>query len=116
MHFVLVLLAAIISTLVWYKHKKSNEKEPLKLIAIVYMYSGASLMWLGDLIVGFVKEGSAIFFPGEDATVETWSLFFHQSLNDLFLGFATIVLGLLIWLIILLISDPKGIFKKKSDK
>jgi len=37
-------------------------------------------------------------------------------MNDVFLGLASIVLGLLIWLVILLISDPKGIFKKKSDQ
>lgn len=114
MHFILVALAAIVSTIVWYKKKTANEKEPYKLIALVYMYTGASLMWLADLIVGFVKEGSAIFFPGEEATVEEWTLFFHANINDVFLGLASIVLGLLIWLVILLISDPKGIFKKKS--
>ena len=39
-------------------------------------------------------------------------------LNDLFLGLSVIALGLVIWLIILLIKDPKGVvknvlFKKK---
>ena len=40
-------------------------------------------------------------------------------LNDLYLGLSVVALGLVIWLVILLISDPKGVvraalFKKKS--
>lgn len=115
MHFVLTLIAAVVATIVWYKKKVPGQKEPYKIIALVYMYAGAALMWLGDLIMGFVEDGYKVFFPGEEAKLEEWQAFFHASMNDVALGIATIALGLLIWLIILLISDPKGMFKKKAQ-
>ena len=41
-------------------------------------------------------------------------------LNDAFLGLSVVALGLILWLIILLIKDPKGIVKaglrKKAAK
>ena len=33
-------------------------------------------------------------------------------LNDSFLGLAVVALGLIIWLVILLIKDPKGVIKE----
>lgn len=33
-------------------------------------------------------------------------------LNDTFLGLSVVVLGLVIWMVILLIKDPKGVIKK----
>lgn len=33
-------------------------------------------------------------------------------LNDLFLGLSVVALALIIWLVILLIRDPKGVVKK----
>ena len=33
-------------------------------------------------------------------------------LNDAFLGLSVVVLGLVIWVVILLIKDPKGVIKK----
>jgi len=32
-------------------------------------------------------------------------------LNDLYLGLPVVALGLMIWLVILLIKDPKGVIK-----
>ena len=41
-------------------------------------------------------------------------------LNDLFLGLSVVALALIIWLVILLVSDPKGVVKnallRKSAK
>ena len=40
-------------------------------------------------------------------------------LNDLFLGLSVVALGLIIWLIIVLVKDPRGVLKetlfKKKD-
>ena len=33
-------------------------------------------------------------------------------LNDLYLGLSVVALGLIIWLVILLIKDPRGVVKK----
>ena len=37
-------------------------------------------------------------------------------LNDLFLGLSVIALGLIVWLIVLLIKDPRGVFKAMLQK
>ena len=58
--------------------------------------------------VGMLKEmGSAYFEPSS-----------VEMLNDFYLGLSVVALGLIIWLIILLVKDPKGVvkaalFKKK---
>ena len=33
-------------------------------------------------------------------------------LNDLFLGLSVVALALVIWLVVLLVKDPKGVVKK----
>ena len=37
-------------------------------------------------------------------------------LNDFFLGISVVALGLIIWLVILLIRDPRGVIKKMLSK
>jgi hypothetical protein len=61
------------------------------------MYWGASLMWLIDAIFEY-GELKADYFTPEPMDM----------LNDLYLGLSVVALGLIIWLIILLIKDPKG--------
>ena len=34
-------------------------------------------------------------------------------LNDLFLGLTVVALGLVIWLVVLLVKDPKGVLRGK---
>ncbi|MCQ2787152.1 MAG: 3D-(3,5/4)-trihydroxycyclohexane-1,2-dione acylhydrolase (decyclizing) [Bacilli bacterium] len=50
-----------------------------------------------------------------EKTVLAQQEFFYQSMNDLALGFACIALALVVYIVILLIKDPKGIFKKKDN-
>ena len=49
--------------------------------------------------------------------IETEAEFFSPSaydmLNDAFLGISAVALGLVIWIVKLLITDPKHIFRKK---
>ena len=86
------------------------------LSALLYMFWGATLMWLIDAIVSFAKEGSAFFMPLAGATVEETVInqqeFFYNQMNDLYLGIAVIALALIIWVIILLIKDPKHLYRK----
>lgn len=115
MTLLITLFAAIISTVVWYK--KENRKE-YALSALLYMFWGASLMWLIDAIVSFAKEGSAFFVPAEGATMEETVLnqqhFFYSQMNDLYLGIAVIALALIIWLVIVAIKDPKHLYRKEA--
>ncbi|MBQ7549659.1 MAG: hypothetical protein IJT03_08140, partial [Clostridia bacterium] len=67
-----------------------------------------SIMWFVDAIFEYAELGAAYFTPAP-----------ADMLNDLFLGLSVVALGLIIWLVILLIKDPKGVvkvalFKKKS--
>ena len=99
------VFAAVICTVLWYKNAPKNE---LKLGILCWMFWGASLMWLVDAIFEYAEVKAAYFTP-EPA----------EMLNDLFLGLSVVALALVIWLVILLIKDPKGVvknalFKKKA--
>ena len=91
------VFAAIISTLIWYKN---NERTQLRLGTLCLMYWGASLIWLVDAISEYAEHGAQAFVPAP-----------LDMLNDLYLGLSVVAFGLVIWLVILLIKDPKGIVK-----
>lgn len=98
------IFAAIISTVIWYKGAPKSE---MKVGALCWMYWGASLMWFVDAIFEYAELGAEYFAP---APVDM--------LNDFYLGLSVVALGLIIWLVILLVKDPKGVvkaalFKKK---
>lgn len=117
MTLLLTVFAAVISTIVWYK--KENRKE-YALSALLYMFWGASLMWLIDAIVSFAKEGAAFFAPQEGATIEETVMnqqnFFYNQMNDIYLGLAVIALALIIWVVIVLIKDPKHLYRKPKEQ
>lgn len=65
-------------------------------------------MWMVDAIFEYAELHAEYFTP---APVDL--------LNDFFLGLAVVALGLIAWLVILMIKDPKGIvraaiFQKKN--
>lgn len=105
MTLLICVFAAIIATVKWYQRKDDS----LMLGVPCILFWGASLMWLGDAIFGYIEDGAAFFEP-EAA----------EMLNDAYLGLSVVALGLILWLAILLIKDPKGIvkagLKKKAQK
>ena len=65
-------------------------------------------MWLVDAIFEYAELKAEYFTPAP-----------ADMLNDLFLGLSVIALALVIWLVYLLIKDPKGVirqslFRKKA--
>lgn len=99
------VFAAIISTVVWYKTAPKSE---MKVGVLCWLYWGASLMWLVDAIFEYAELHAAYFTPSP-----------AEMLNDFYLGLSVVALGLVIWLVILLVKDPKGVvraalFKKKN--
>ena len=94
--------AAIICTIIWYKGAPKSE---MKVGILCWMYWGASLMWLVDAIFEYAELGAEYFNPAP-----------RDMLNDFFLGLAVVALGLIIWLVILLIKDPKGVVKASLNK
>ncbi|MCR5292565.1 MAG: hypothetical protein K6E28_06765 [Eubacterium sp.] len=98
MTLLISVFAAVITTVIWYQ--KSLETE-MKLGMLPLMYWGASLMWLIDAIVEYIKEPGSFFSPAP-----------MDMLNDAFLGFSVVAFGLVIWVVVLLVKDPKGIVRK----
>ena len=93
MTLLITFFAAVFVTVKWYNRKDDS----MLLGPLMFMYWGASIMWLVDAIFEYAELGSEYF---EQAPADM--------LNDAFLGLAVIALGLIIWLVRLLYKDPKG--------
>ena len=55
-------------------------------------------------------------FEYAELKVDYFSQSFESILNDSLLGLTVVKIGLVIWLVILLIKDPDGVFEKKFTK
>lgn len=89
------VFAAIICTVIWYRNAPADE---MKISVLCWLYWGASLMWFVDAIFEYAELGAAFFEPAP-----------ADMLNDLFLGLSAVALGLVIWLVILLVKDPRNV-------
>ena len=96
------VFAAVICTAIWYKKAPKSE---MMVGVLCWMYWGASLMWLIDAVFEYAELGAEYFTPAP-----------ADMLNDLFLGLSVVALGLVIWLVILLIKDPRGVIKEAIFK
>ncbi|MBR0415450.1 MAG: hypothetical protein IJI67_10350 [Clostridia bacterium] len=99
MCLLVTVFAAITASILWYTHAE-NDKYLFKVLTAIYW--GASLMWLVDAIFEYA-ELKAEFFQQAPA----------ELLNDAILGLCAVALGLIAWLVVLLIKDPKKVFKKQ---
>lgn len=77
----------------------------MKVSVLCWMYWGASLMWLVDAIFEYAELHETYFTPEP-----------IEMLNDFYLGLSVAALGLIIWLVILLIKDPKGAVRASLRK
>lgn len=102
MTLLITIFAALFATIAWYA---SEQRDTYKLGTLSLIYWGASLMWLMDFV-----------FEYAELKTEYFNQEFADILNDSLLGIAVVALGLFAWIIILLIKDPKGVFKKKLTK
>ena len=100
MTLLITVFASIISTVVWYVSDSNMKLGTLSLI-----YWGASLMWLVDAFVEYIEIGAEYFTPAAS-----------DMLNDAYLGLSVAALGLIIWLIIVLVKDPKDKIRKTLIK
>jgi len=98
MYLIITAVAAIVSTIIWYVNAPDDR---YKLSTLCFIFWGATLMWLVDHVMAYLIEG------GE---------FFDISVNATLLGVNVVLLGLIVWIIILLVKDPKGIFVKLLKK
>ncbi len=102
MTLLITVFAAVIATVAWYKHAPESQ---MKLGILCWLFWGASLMWLVDAIFEYAELGAEYFTPAP-----------ADMLNDAFLGLSAVALALVIWLVILLIKDPKGVIKNMLFK
>lgn len=96
------IFAAVVCTAVWYKNLPNND---MKIGTLCWMYWGASLMWFIDAIFEYAELGAEFFQPAP-----------LDMLNDFYLGLSVVALGLIIWIVILLIKDPKGVIRASLFK
>ena len=96
MYLIITAAAAIITTIIWYVNAPGDK---YKLSTLCFIYWGATLMWFVDHVMAYLTEGGEFFEITLDATL---------------LGITVVVCGLLVWLIMQLVSDPKKVFNKLS--
>lgn len=105
MTLLITVFAAVISTVIWYRN---TSEDSMKVSVLCFMYWGASIMWLVDAIVEYSELHAEYFTPA-----------LEDMINDAFLGLSVVALGLVVWVVVLLIKDPKGkiqktLFEKKT--
>ncbi|MBQ6165663.1 MAG: hypothetical protein IK118_09665 [Clostridia bacterium] len=101
MTLLITVFAAVTATAAWYK---KNDRE-MMLGILCWMFWGASLMWLVDAIFEYAELRAEYFTPA-----------LQDMINDTFLGLSVVALALVIWIVVLLIKDPKGVVKARLKK
>lgn len=102
MTLLITVFAAVIATVKWYKSAPNDE---LHIGLLCWMYWGASIMWLVDAVFEYAELHAAYFTPAAE-----------DMLNDTFLGLSVLALGLVIWVVHLLVKDPRGVLRKTALK
>ncbi len=97
MTLLIMVFAAVTATVKWYTRKDDS----MKLGILCFLYWGASIMWLVDALFEYAELRADYFSPALEDMV-----------NDTFLGLSAVALGLVIWLVRLLVTDPKGSVKR----
>jgi len=92
MYLLILAYSALASTVIWYTRAK-NDLYKLKYLAAILW--GATTMVFIDHLYSYIAEG------GE---------FLNMSTNSAVLGFSMLLIALLIWLLMLLVKDPRNVF------
>ncbi len=102
MTLLVTVIAAVICTVIWYR---TAPKDTMKVSTLCFIYWGASLMWLVDAFFEYAQLRADFFTPSV-----------RDMVNDTFLGISAVTLGLVIWLVKLLFTDPKNVLKPYHKK
>ena len=97
MTLLITVFAAVITTIVLYNRKNDE----MKLGLLMFMFWGASIMWLVDAIFEYAELRAEYFTPA-----------LEDMINDSFLGLSVIALAFVIWTVYILIKDPKGTVRR----
>ena len=97
MCLILTTIAAVVCTAIWYASAMARE---MKVSVLCWLFWGAAIMWFVDLAFEYAEEGAAVFEPA-----------LADVINDSLLGLSVITLALVIWTVVLLVRDPKGVVR-----
>jgi len=92
----ILAFSATIATALWYS-KAEDDKYMLRLLSLILW--GASIMVFVDHVMGYITEGGEFLEMTTEATV---------------LGIAMLITALIVWEIVLLLKDPKGVLYKRK--
>ena len=101
MTLLITVFAAVIVTVKWYTRKDDT----MMLGILCFLYWGAALMWTVDALFEYAELQAEYFMPA-----------LEDMINDSFLGLSVVALGLVIWLVRLLICDPRGVIRRVLTK
>ena len=101
MTLLITVFAAVVVTVLWYNRKNDD----MRLGTLCFLFWGASIMWFVDAVFEYAELESAYFEPA-----------LEDMINDSFLGLSVVALALIIWLVRLLIADPKGSLRRALKK
>jgi len=97
MWLIILAFAAAIATPLWYRMAE-DDKYLLKLLCLILW--GVTIMVFVDHLMSFLRKGGEFLEMTPEATV---------------LGFVMLIVALIIWEIVLILKDPKGvIYRRKS--
>lgn len=98
MCLLITIFAALVFSFLWYTHAK-NDSLLFKVPTAIFW--GASLMWLIDAVFEYIELKEEFFQQP-----------FADLLNDGILGLCVVAIGLVAWLVVLVVKDPKKVLKK----
>ena len=98
MTLLITVFAAVVATAAWYRQKEDD----MLLTLPMFLFWGASLMWLVDAAFEYGELRAAYFTPAPE-----------EMINDAFLGMSVVALSLVIWIVAVLIKDPRGVVRKR---
>ncbi len=101
MTLLVISFAAIITTIIWYCSENARR---LKVEILNYTYWGATMMFFVDAVFEYKEKGAAYFLPS-----------INEMINDLFFGLSAIGLSLIVWIAVILFTDPYHIIKQTAE-
>ena len=96
------VFAAVVCTVLWYRSAPENE---MRLDVLCWLFWGSSLMWFVDALFEYAELKAEYFAPAP-----------ADMLNDLFLGLSVVALAMVVWVVYLLLKDPRNVMKKVLKK
>jgi len=94
MWLVMTTLAAVIATAIWYISDEAREIYNIGFLNLILW--GTAIMVFVDHVIGYLSEGGEFIETTPDAML---------------LSIIMLIAAILIWEIVLLIKDPKGVLK-----